>query len=109
MNKNHNIVSKSMGRETFNDTNKVKILEPQYETTFNSKIQNRKEMFRNMRYVQTMINLVLGFSEHLTQKIGLIQRDAEVERVSQRNILRWIKDKILKVLQFKNHKTESNY
>lgn len=49
INKNHNYASKSMGRETVKGHNKVKILEPQYETSFNSKVQNRKHMLRNIR------------------------------------------------------------
>ena len=38
-----------MGRETVKGHNKVKILEPQYETSFNSKVQNHNHMLRNIR------------------------------------------------------------
>jgi len=50
ININHNSNSKSVGRENFKEHNKVKILEPQYESAYNSKIQNKKETFRNTRY-----------------------------------------------------------
>ena len=49
INKNHNVVSKSMGRDTFNHQNKVKILEPQYETAVKPAIENSKETFRKAR------------------------------------------------------------
>jgi hypothetical protein len=57
INKNHNFVSKSMGRDTFNQQNKVKILDPQYETAVNPIIQNRKEIFRKARNMHELSKL----------------------------------------------------